>query len=85
MLPRFLIRSALIAVLAGAAAVPAQAGGWLEEAVAKEKAIKSMPIECRPNRLGHVYGNNVRRLHYGRLCVNCGRYPQPVKRFFTVP
>ena len=84
MFPRMLVALAIVAVCLFSAG-SARADGWLEEARAKEKAIKSMPIECRPNRLGHIYGNNVRRLHYGRLCVNCGRYEKPVQRFFTVP
>lgn len=28
--------------------------------------IRSMPITQRPNRFGHVYGNNVRRVHHWR-------------------
>lgn len=30
---------------------------------AQRAAIRSMPIEQRPNRPGHVYGNTVRRLN----------------------
>ena len=26
--------------------------------------VKSMPITARPNRVGHFYGNTVRRAHY---------------------
>lgn len=28
--------------------------------------IRSMEITQRPNRFGHVYGNNVRRIHHRR-------------------
>jgi hypothetical protein len=33
----------------------------------EREAIRHMPIEKRPNRIGHVYGNTVRRLNkFGR-------------------
>lgn len=33
----------------------------------EREVIRSMPIEKRPNRVGHFYGNTVRRLNkYGR-------------------
>lgn len=28
--------------------------------------VRSMPLLERPNRPGHIYGNNVRRLHHFR-------------------
>lgn len=40
--------------------------------------IRSMPIELRPNRPFHFYGNSVRRRYYGRPAI-----PQaPVRRIF---
>lgn len=37
--------------------------------------IRSMHILDRPNRIGHFYGNTVRRLHYyGQLLSGSGRY-----------
>ena len=64
--------------------VPARAID-LDCIAAAAQAVKQMPLECRPNRLGHIYGNNVRRIQQGKLCVNCGRYPNPVLRFFYIP
>ncbi len=31
--------------------------------------IKSMPIEQRPNRTGHFYGNTVRRIYYRGMAM----------------
>lgn len=31
--------------------------------------IKSMPIEVRPNRTGHFYGNTVRRIYYRGFAI----------------
>ena|GEM_PF-6278813 len=28
--------------------------------------IRQMPLLARPNRPGHIYGNTIRRLYYGR-------------------
>ncbi len=46
----------------------------------EEIQIKSMPLLDRPNRFGHVYGNNVRRLYYGAILTNRHRstvyYPE---------
>jgi hypothetical protein len=47
------------------ALVPAQ--GWDSTIIlrgAERTAVKSMPIENRPNRPLHVYGNTVRRLEH---------------------
>jgi hypothetical protein len=30
----------------------------------ERERVKSMPITARPNRVGHFYGNTVRRIHY---------------------
>jgi len=63
----------------------AQAQNWRRTVAAREQAVAQMPLLERPNRLGHIYGNNVRRLYYGRLVVNSPRYRQPVRRFFYLP
>lgn len=36
----------------------------------ERESIKQMPLTQRPNRPGHFYGNNVRRLHYGKFFTN---------------
>lgn len=33
---------------------------------AERQAIRQTPLLMRPNRPGHIYGNTVRRLYYGR-------------------
>jgi hypothetical protein len=56
---RILIALTLIA----AAVLP----GPVSAATASSRAaIKSMPITERPNRVGHFYGNTVRRVHNRR-------------------
>lgn len=30
---------------------------------AEREAIRQMPLEKRPNRIGHVYGNTIRRIN----------------------
>lgn len=83
------LRTALLilAPLAGCllSTAPTAAQVSFERIVASEQAVRSMPLERRPNRLGHFYGNNVRRVYYGRWFVNRGRYARPVTRFFYVP
>ncbi len=32
----------------------------------ERRQLRSVPIINRPNRPGHIYGNTVRRLYYGR-------------------
>ena len=85
-----MLRKAILPLLLGlmisfAAGSTAPAGMLIDQIVAAELAVKQMPLECRPNRLGHIYGNNVRRIQQGKLCVNCGQYPNPVLRFFYIP
>ena len=46
---------------------------------AEREAIKQMPLANRPNRPGHIYGNNVRRVRHGRVFVNrTRRAPSPL-------
>lgn len=83
-------------VLAAPTAAPAQLG-LAQSAVAPsrvsldgpvavaEREVKTLPLLERPNRLGHFYGNTVRRLHHGRLCVNCGAYDRPLARYLYRP
>lgn len=49
-----------------------------------ESAVRAMPIEQRPNRLGHFYGNNVRRRHHGTLFVNRKQTERPLARYFYI-
>lgn len=37
-------------------------GAWQN----RRHQIKAMPLKTRPNRPGHFYGNNVRRVHHFR-------------------
>ena len=41
-----------------------QAGNRLDTYRTNNAVIKSMPIMQRPNRIGHFYGNSVRRVYY---------------------
>ncbi|TWT43277.1 hypothetical protein [Botrimarina hoheduenensis] len=50
-----------------------------------EAAVQAMPLLERPNRIGHFYGNTLRRAHYDRLCVNCGKEDRPLARYFYRP
>lgn len=53
--------------------------------VSAEERVQTLPILQRPNRIGHFYGNTIRRVYYGRYAVNRGRYRAPVRRFFYLP
>lgn len=67
---RRLTAAAAALLLAVLTAAPAGAQDLVTRMAAQERAVKQMPMHQRPNRLGHVYGNNVRRLRYGQLVVN---------------
>ena len=60
----FMFRVIIVAAVAAATAAPA-AGAEFDPRVitfgSERDQIKSMPIEKRPNRPLHVYGNSVRR------------------------
>jgi len=61
-----LLRVILVAAVAGATAAPAAGAGFDPRVVtfgSERDQIKSTPIEKRPNRPLHVYGNSVRRRH----------------------
>lgn len=77
--------TAAVALLAAGLAPAAAGAVTLDQIIAAERAVKKMPLECRPNRLGHVYGNNVRRVQQEKVFVNRGRYERPVARFFYIP
>lgn len=47
-----------------------------------ESAVRQMPIEKRPNRFGHFYGNTVRRRKSGTIFVNRNRTDRPIARYF---
>ena len=51
------------AVLTGFAASTSFAASSAALTAAQRQAIRSMPLVNRPNRPGHIYGNNVRRLY----------------------
>ena len=44
-----------------------------------------MPLHQRPNRIGHIYGNTIRRRHYGTLFVNRMHSDRPLARYFYAP
>ena len=61
-----MLRVILVAAVAAATAVPAAGAGFDPRVVtfgSERDEIKSIPIEKRPNRPLHVYGNSVRRRH----------------------
>lgn len=54
-------------VLAGVSPVTAAEPGWLPVVIARgeqREQIQSLPIEDRPYRPLHFYGNTVRRMHH---------------------
>lgn len=59
---KFWIIALLATSLAGCA--PISARGRLSRS--EREAIKATPLLERPDRLGHVYGNTVRWIYYGR-------------------
>jgi len=63
------------------AAVTAPVTGVL----AVEAQVREKPLLERPNRLGHFYGNTVRRRHYGTLNVNAKHSDRPLARYFYIP
>lgn len=75
----------LAALLAAPLAVPAQAQTRLGAIRESEASIRQMPIHQRPNRIGHIYGNTVRRRHYGTLFVNRMHSDRPLARYFYAP
>ena len=61
-----LLRVILVAAAAVATAAPAAGAGFDPHVVtfgSERDQIKSIPIEKRPNRPLHVYGNSIRRRH----------------------
>lgn len=57
----------LIPVMTGCAATNAAEPGWAPFVIARgeeRQIIRSLPIEQRPYRPLHFYGNTVRRMHY---------------------
>ncbi|MEO1497304.1 MAG: hypothetical protein AAFV43_09155 [Planctomycetota bacterium] len=71
----------VVVLLLAATAAPARE----RPIVDGEAIVRSQPMMERPNRVGHFYGNTARRLHHGRLCVNCGVYQRPLARFLYTP
>lgn len=53
--------------------------------LAVEAQVRDKPMLERPNRLGHFYGNTVRRRHYGTLNVNAKHSDRPIARYFYIP
>ena len=59
-----MLRVILVAAVAAATAVSAEGAGFDPRVItfgSERDQIKSIPIEQRPNRPLHVYGNSVRR------------------------
>ncbi|MEO0530202.1 MAG: hypothetical protein AAF266_06440 [Planctomycetota bacterium] len=63
---------------------PTRGPGVVANVRESEAAVRAMPIEQRPNRIGHFYGNTVRRRHHGTLFVNRQHTDRPVARFFYI-
>lgn len=68
----------MLAVLLSA---PQASAAWMDRVRQDWQSVQGTPIPERSNRLGHFYGNNVRRLHHGRLLVNPALEPTPVRTF----
>jgi len=70
----------------GVAALPAAVVAPVVAPVAavaqSEAEVRSMPLEKRPNRFGHFYGNTIRRRQQGTLFVNRQHSDRPVARYF---
>jgi len=60
------ILSAAPSVVAAPRDIPVR----IRELQAEREAIEQMPLAERPNRPGHFYGNNVRRVYYRKVRVN---------------
>ncbi len=75
-----LITLVVITLLTGPL-VTAQGQQVLVNVRSSEAEVREMALPERPNRLGHVYGNNVRRLQQRTLCVNCGKSERPLRRY----
>ncbi len=77
----FVIVAALWASLLGSDAVTASEPGWSPVVIARGEyrdQIKSMPMEQRPYRPLHFYGNSVRRMHHrGTAAVTPYNVPAP--------
>ncbi len=81
-----MLRSLLLAALVAAPfAAPAEAQTRAATVRQGEAAVRQMPLTERPNRIGHFYGNTIRRRHYGTLFVNRMHSDRPLARFFYVP
>ncbi|MEN0110442.1 MAG: hypothetical protein AAF805_07950 [Planctomycetota bacterium] len=78
----------VVLTLATLAATPAigqrDAPDPLTRVLASEAEVRATPMLERPNRIGHFYGNTVRRLHYRTLAVNRRHSDRPVARYFYV-
>lgn len=92
---QMMIRSIATLALVGAmtTVVSAQAPASPAAAVASpvtgvfaaEAEVRDKPLLERPNRLGHFYGNTIRRRHYGTLNVNAKHSDRPIARYFYIP
>lgn len=77
-----------VLALATLAAAPAFGQRVADSPIARVRAseaeVRSKPLLERPNRIGHFYGNTVRRLHYRTFAVNRRHTDRPVARYFYV-
>lgn len=82
MFRRSLLAMLAIAGLLTALASPVSADTLPRRVQRDWQRAQKTPMLKRPNRFGHIYGNNVRRLYHGRLFINAEKHPQPVERYF---
>ena len=91
MIARSIVTLALVGVMAPFATAQAPASpvaavtAPVTGALAVEAQVREKPLLERPNRLGHFYGNTVRRRHYGTLVVNAKHSDRPLARYFYIP
>lgn len=77
----FASAAALLLIFVSPSLVSAQSPGWSPVVVARGEyryQIKSLPIEQRPNRPFHFYGNSIRRRHYRGVTT-------PLPRVYSAP
>lgn len=78
-------RPLAMAVLAISILAPSFAqSAWVNRVRNDWQSVQGTPIVHRSNRLGHVYGNNVRRVQQRKVMVNAGAVDQPLRSYFYV-
>ncbi|WP_145281677.1 hypothetical protein [Pirellulimonas nuda] len=75
----------LLALAALALLIPTPSAArcnWLDRVRDDWQSVQGTPLENRSNRLGHFYGNNVRRVQQRKVMVNAGVESDPLRTYF---